>query len=324
MTLHQPPKVQGHVKRFVAGIFAALSAGFLALAAMSQFVATESPLGPMMRMLDSLSPWMIGVSVVLAIMVFAFGARIMAALLVISACVGFGTLAERHVQVSLPTAPTLQPEMRILFFNALFENAAFGHRIVEAAIAADPDVLIVAEAEALYPALKTIASKYEILTECTLDACEMLVATRLPVRRFWQLSLNVVWPDRYSVADLDLPSGKSVFVVGNHLLKPWLSGLSETEIRRLGAQYDWLSKPAVVLGDYNMAPWSKPMHDLLTFTGFKTMRLPIPTWPARAGSLGVPIDHVLVHNGARVVAARPFGETLGSNHRGLLVDLALP
>ena len=51
---------------------------------------------------------------------------------------------------------------------------------------------------------------------------------------------------------------------------------------------------------------------------------PVPTWPAAAGRFGVPIDHVLVRGGPRLVSIAPWGAELGSDHRGLLAALSLP
>lgn len=277
-----------------------------------------------MRILDSLSPWILAVSLMFTCAAFGLGARRLGALLGGGALVVISLLVAGHLQVSQPLANGKAVDLRVAFFNVLGENAAYGDRIFEALQAEKPDVVIIAEAAAIYPALRRFQSEYRVLTECTFEDCQMLVAVRPDVVRFWQLDLNPVWTERYNVAELALTSGKSVFVVGNHLVKPWLSGVSEPEVDRLSAQYDWLAGPVVAVGDYNMAPWSKPMRDLLSSTGFKTLRRPIATWPSKAGGFGVPIDHVLVHNGAEVVAARPFGEDLGSNHRGLIVDIALP
>ena len=80
----------------------------------------------------------------------------------------------------------------------------------------------------------------------------------------------------------------------------------------------------VAVGDFNAAPWGKSVQNVLKSSGMKALRWPVPTWPAAAGSFGLPIDHVLVRGGARVVAVHPFGVALNSNHRGLMADISLP
>ncbi len=104
----------------------------------------------------------------------------------------------------------------------------------------------------------------------------------------------------------------------------WLTGLAEVEHENLVAQYDWFDDPVVAVGDFNTAPWSGSMRDSLVRTGFRTLRRTFGSWPASLGRLGVPIDHVLIHNGARVVALEICGDGLGSNHRGFVADIAVP
>jgi endonuclease/exonuclease/phosphatase (EEP) superfamily protein YafD len=142
--------------------------------------------------------------------------------------------------------------------------------------------------------------------------------------RSWKLKLNSAWPDRYAVSELETTSGKRVFLAVSHLAKPWLSGISEPEYAKLASQYDWLAGPVVAVGDFNAAPWALPMRHLLKQSGMKALRWPLATWPVAAGRFGIPIDQVLVHEGARVVRIAPFGDRQNSNHRGFVVDIALP
>ena len=140
----------------------------------------------------------------------------------------------------------------------------------------------------------------------------------------WQLTLNPIWPERYGVAELELADGRRIFISVAHLTKPFFSGVAETELDRLAAQYDWIDGPVVAVGDFNAAPWSRPVTRLLERTGYRATRRTPGTWPAQVGPLGVPIDLALVHNGARIVGIESFGGELNSNHRGLLLDIAVP
>ncbi|MEP4639776.1 MAG: endonuclease/exonuclease/phosphatase family protein, partial [Yoonia sp.] len=203
-------------------------------------------------------------------------------------------------------------------------NATFADRIATAVLEADADVVVFTEAVGIRDALPRLARHYEILTPCTLDACEIVVASRLPVRRHWYLSLNPAWEARYVVTELEAHGGQTFFVAASHLVKPWFSGVAEPEIGQLRGQYDWLGLPVLAVGDFNAAPWSRQMMTLMRQTGMKAPRRAPGTSPASAGCLSIPIDLALVHNGARLVSIAPFGDNLNSNHRGLLIDLALP
>ena len=188
----------------------------------------------------------------------------------------------------------------------------------------DPDVLVFAEASALYPSFPRLRETYGFVSPCSFEDCEILVASKRNPVRFWRLNLNPAWPERYAVTELETDGGKRFFLASSHLAKPWFSGLSEAEYARLSSQYDWLSGPTVAVGDFNAAPWALPMRQLLKKSGMRSQHWPLATWPVAAGRFGIPIDQVLVHNGARVVRIEPFGAGQNSNHRGFVVDIALP
>ena len=289
-----------------------------------RFVPNETPVSEIARIFDSLSPWILAVGLVLCGVIFWLGARGVAYVLTLAIVLGAVELTWSHRQLSLPRLPDQAHDLRVLFFNLLGKNAAWGRRIVDAAIEEDADILVFAEANAVYPALNRLRETHDFVSPCPFENCEVLVATKRTPKRFWRLSINAVWENRYAVSQLETTSGKTVFVVGNHLTKPWLSGITEAEHARLAAQYDWLAGPVVAVGDFNSAPWSLPMRKLMKQTGYRAMRRPLGTWPVAAGNWGVPIDQVLVHNGARVVDMRAFGGSFNSNHRGFVVDIVLP
>ncbi len=311
-------------KANAAGAFGMLAFLCLLAGTVLRFVPNETPASEIARILDSLSPWLLGLCLLLCVVTASLGARAIAFVLATACLLGAIELYWSHSKLSLPRISDQPHDVRVLFFNLLGKNAAWGRRIVDAAIEEDADILIFAEADAVYPALKRLRDTHAFVSPCPFEDCEVLVATKRAPKRFWRLSINEVWANRYAVSQITTLTGKDVFVVGNHLTKPWLSGITEAEHKRLAAQYDWLSGPVVAVGDFNSAPWSLPMRSLLKHTGFRALRHPLGTWPVAAGNWGVPIDQVLVHNGARVIDIRAFGGAFNSNHRGFVVDIALP
>lgn len=311
-------------KANIAGALALISAIALAVGALARLVPAAAPAGAVARMFDSLAPGLLALAFLFALLSLACGLRRFGLGLALAAVFAAALLVRDHARLSLPLTPDRGADLRLLFFNALADNTAHGDRIVSAILAENPDIVVIAEAEAIHPALDRLQAVYGFVSPCDSGSCGLLVATRLPLLRFWRLSLNPAWENRYAVAELETGTGKRFFLAAVHLMKPWFTGLSEVELAQLAAQYDWLAGPAVAVGDFNMAPWSLPMRRLLAHTGFRAPRRPVPTWPAGLGALGVPIDHVLVHDGPRVVAIAPFGAALSSNHRGLVADIALP
>jgi endonuclease/exonuclease/phosphatase (EEP) superfamily protein YafD len=295
----------------------------LAVGGLARLVPSEAPPGALLRVVDPLAPWLLALGAALALATLLLGARRSGAVLMLLAAGFAAELWLTHRTLSLPVLPEAPADLRILFFNALAENTASADRIVEATLAAAPDIAVFAEAEAVLPALDRLRAEYDFVSPCTPAACEILIAARRAPIRFWTLTLNPIWPDRYAVLEVETETGARIFLAASHLVKPWFSGVAEPEMAQLAAQYRWFRGPVVAVGDFNATPWSRPMRALLSETGMRALRRPIATWPAAAGRYGLPIDHLLVGGGARVVRAGPFGADLGSNHLGLLAEIAV-
>ena len=311
-------------KHTLIGALTTLFGLALLVAVLARHIPSETPIGTLARMFDSLAPWLLAFVCIGAVAIWSIGGRKIAYAMALMAALGALDLIRLHRANSLPLVPDAEIAARVVFFNVLNDNATFADRIVTAVLEAKADVVVFTEGSGIRSALPRLAQHYEILTPCTLDACEVVVASRLPVRRHWQLSLNPVWPLRYAVTELEARNGQSFFIAASHLMKPWFSGIAEGEIEKLQGQYDWFNLPVLAVGDFNAAPWSRQVTELMRHSGMKAARRPPGTWPAAAENLAVPIDLALVHNGARLVALAPFGENLNSNHRGLMIDLALP
>jgi endonuclease/exonuclease/phosphatase (EEP) superfamily protein YafD len=78
----------------------------------------------------------------------------------------------------------------------------------------------------------------------------------------------------------------------------------------------------VLAGDLNLTPWSPRFARLLTETGLDDSGLRRGLAPTWLWPFGLAIDHVLV--GAGLVALdNHLGPELGSDHRPVIVDLAI-
>jgi endonuclease/exonuclease/phosphatase (EEP) superfamily protein YafD len=81
----------------------------------------------------------------------------------------------------------------------------------------------------------------------------------------------------------------------------------------------------ILLGDLNTTPWGEILAWQAPTYGLRDARLGsglLPTWPADAPLLRIPIDQCLLRGPWRVIGAR-VGEPCGSDHLGLVVDLSI-
>jgi len=119
-----------------------------------------------------------------------------------------------------------------------------------------------------------------------------------------------------------------IIVIGTHTMPP-VNGELATErnnqlqaLARLAkAQQD----PVLLTGDLNLSPWSPYFSDLLEQSGLRDARRGFglqTTWPDGVFFLRVPIDHCL-HSEEFTVSSFAAGESIGSDHFPVVVDLAL-
>ena len=302
--------------------------GLIAIAALiagtaPRFVPSDWSIGAGARMIDSLAPGWLGLSLAAAALLFWTGARQRSLGLILAGLMAAVQLGLAHHRLSLPPDPDGPVQARILFFNAFAENPQ-GAEILRAAQNLQPDIMVFAEARPVAAAAAAaLGPDYSFAAPCPEASCELWIVTRTDPLRHWRLQLNPIFADRYEVLEIEGRDGTAFFLAALHLVKPWFSGVAEAEIAQLSAQFNWFAEdqPVIAIGDFNMAPWSLPMRQLLASSDMRGQRWPIATWPAASGAFGLPIDQVLVGHGARVVQAMPFGDDLGSNHRGLLVDI---
>lgn len=242
-------------------------------------------------------------------------------------------------------------DLRLLWFNMLAENPTPPARLVAAIRAAGADVVLLAEPAPLRGALADLADLYPYRLGCDAAAaaapdgedgdpdgdaeagpqigpgagCGLVLLSRFPVAkpRFYDFPSG---PERLLRVEITVPGHGRISLAGIHQTKPWYLGLTggEADTIRWGLRRGRQVLPLVVAGDFNAAPWSLRMRRIHRRQELGFWRWPVSTWPAAAGDLGVPIDHVMVRDGAGIASLAAWGADLGSNHRGLIAEIDLP
>jgi endonuclease/exonuclease/phosphatase (EEP) superfamily protein YafD len=121
-----------------------------------------------------------------------------------------------------------------------------------------------------------------------------------------------------------LVAGEPVTVVVTHVHTPFAGAIHVRQLRAL-AQAS-LGKHVAVCGDFNSPPWSAPMREFASTAGLRDLyggrAWAAYSWPTWSSLLRVPLDNCFVNAGV-VVRAHRDGPGDGSDHRPLMVDLAV-
>ena len=218
------------------------------------------------------------------------------------------------------------PALRVLWFNMQTSN-----RIAPAALAgslqqAAADIIVLAESRPALnlPALLSDTHPHRLGCD-NRPSCGLLLLSRHPLKqpRIRQLTART---QRFLRVNVDLPEDRqNIHLIATHLIKPWIYGFAQTEENTLHWAISNAENPAptLLMGDFNAAPWSRRMRDSSGRFNFRHAKRPVATWPVKAGTWGIPIDHILVRGEASIVSLIPWGADLGSNHLGLIAEIAI-
>lgn len=121
--------------------------------------------------------------------------------------------------------------------------------------------------------------------------------------------------------------GREVALLNLHAVPPMGRRMSDLRRQELDRARQWLDAqtgPAILMGDLNLTMYSPVYRDLVHGSALKNARAghgPLGTWPSGVPILRLPLDQCLV-KGLDVVDCRTV-YIPGSDHRGLVVDIAL-
>jgi endonuclease/exonuclease/phosphatase (EEP) superfamily protein YafD len=212
-----------------------------------------------------------------------------------------------------PTFALLQMNLR---FDADIDPAVALVRALQ------PDVVTVQEATArMLPAFATLAG-YEVST-CGSPArlFSSLILSRHPF-----VGEASCGSGRVMARGVEL-GGRAVTVVSEHLVWPWPFGQAR-DIASRAPLLAGLTRPVLVAGDFNAAPWSVAVRAYAAASGTAPVSGIGATWLHRAlpqaltPFAGLPLDNVLVSSDVAVVEARRLPSTR-SDHRPVLLRFTL-
>lgn len=223
----------------------------------------------------------------------------------------------------LAPQPSAAPaDLRVLHANVLFKNENHGP-ILAMIRREQPDLCVIAEATpALYEKVRRNLPQYPYRSFSHAKSyCYNLVLSRTPLSRD-----SAALRDFRAVALRTRIRGREVGLVTVHPRTPTRPDWFRTRNAQLRFAFDYARRqpiPTLLVGDFNVTPWSPVYRELTTPPGLTTCRRGFglkPTWISPLPFVQLPIDHVFVNDGLRPIAFRtlPAGD---SDHRPVVVEV---
>jgi endonuclease/exonuclease/phosphatase (EEP) superfamily protein YafD len=226
-----------------------------------------------------------------------------------------------------PAPANASKRLRVVQLNAWFRNhdVAIVARFLENAHA---DVAVIEEWDdaTLHRLASQLPSYPHSYIETNLSRHGAAVFSRWPISN---ASSEVLAGADSSAAVVNLSwEGATVTVVGVHVHWPLGAGvaaLRDAELAQLAALARTRRGPFMLVGDFNLTPWSPAFDRLIAASGLEDTargRGLIPTWPTQFPPLGMRIDHCFASPEWRAIEVRR-GASIGSDHFPVIYDLAL-
>jgi endonuclease/exonuclease/phosphatase (EEP) superfamily protein YafD len=217
-----------------------------------------------------------------------------------------------------------EPTLRLMSINILMNNFANSQAIRDMILQSGADIVSVMEAPPLKGELAALSAVYPHRIGCgeMTKHCDMMMLSKTPLVSPAIFTLSNVFEERMMLSQVSL-GGQTVHVAAIHTTKPYFDDFQTFELAHAARVLGRVEGPLVLSGDFNASSLAPNIRQFLRWTGLRTAGWEPPTWPAWAGWLGVPIDHVYVRAPLRITSLRRLPDPLGSNHYGLIADITL-
>ncbi len=227
---------------------------------------------------------------------------------------------------SASAAPKRPMPIRVAAANVYFGNSRY-EAALRWARESGADVLVFVEVDARWrTALRALQDRYHYEHFRAVRYRDgILVLSRLPL-----MPGGTAMDSGSGLAVLDVHGPGSTWrLVAVHAswpLGPQVSRRRARDLEAVATAARTASVPVVAVGDFNVSPFSPHFAALLAGGRLRDAasgRGWQPTWPTFLPPFGIRIDHALVSEGVEVNSFRR-GRLEGSDHRPIVVDLALP
>ena len=237
-----------------------------------------------------------------------------------------------------------QPKIRILSMNLSHTNSSYKKAILLIR-KTQPSVLVLQELSnswenGLGEALVQFPYSVKIPENTMPDGVDSMLPNflipkeKLFIGLYSHLSFERIMIDRPDDFPVSYIRGSFKFkeniftLFGVHLTSPvgkYRTDLRNKQLASLAEEIQKNNQPTVVVGDFNITPWSSYFEKFIQKTRLRDTRKGIgvyPTWLAQFPPLAIPIDHGLTSNGIKF-GSFSLGSSFGSDHLPIILDFSI-
>ncbi len=254
-----------------------------------------------------------------------------------AAAVGFGVLinlilVSPYYLGSVPAAGADSPQVTVAHLNTLARNSD-KTRVVDFIREVDADFVFLTEVTT--PLVELIESAdqlpYEIVvgTSRTFGVMGLVHERALAADPTINGHVTNLGETRLPGVVVEARLGDQFFeMLAFQTSSPGRAAKAEGRDSQLAGAAQWVAEretPVLLIGDFNATPWTPAFADLVrtaNLTDSARGRGFTGSWPDGWGPFKIPIDHAL-HSEGLTTVRRERGPSAGSDHRSLLVTLAL-
>jgi endonuclease/exonuclease/phosphatase (EEP) superfamily protein YafD len=260
----------------------------------------------------------------LAVMLVALAlrSRAFAVIAALMLAVNVGTVGVRVAATdtcAVQMAASGQRVLRVMTLNIRGENGDFA--AIERALAQNrPDILLLQELRPHHAALLAqLRARYPNQIVCDVHpdcGIGVLSTYRIEPRQAIGEGPVMALEVTAKVEDHDL------VLFATHLQRPFSGQGQAEQLQALAADVAALPANSVIAGDFNSAVWSAGLSRYVRGAGVCASNLTHATWPEWLGPFGVPIDHIFLKRGVRLLSIATVSGT-GSDHKALLATISV-
>jgi len=218
-------------------------------------------------------------------------------------------------------AATGHSAVRVMSHNILHDNRDFGaiERVVREA---RPDIVVLQEIRPSHrPLFARLADLYPYQSACPKGRfCGIKILSRYPLES--RDTVNGRLGEMIALDNVVSIGGRKLTLLGVHMVRPFSGRTQRAQFDRLFAAVAKLPPDALIAGDFNSVRWSANMARYAAGARVCDANASDATWPVWLGPAGIPIDHVFLKPGLRLLSVATLGGS-GSDHKALLATIGL-